>query len=405
MAAGYFAAAKHHDLATFELFVRRMPPNREYLIAAGLQQAADYLAGLAFESSELAWLSGLPQFARAPQGFFDHLAALRFTGDLWAMPEGTVFFPNEPVLTVRAPLIEAQLVETYLLATLGFQSMIASKAARLVTLAQGRPVVEFGTRRAHGPEAGLLAGRAAFIGGCAGTSNVDTGFRFGVPVYGTCAHSWILTFEKEQEAFARMQALLGEQCVQLIDTYDTLEGARQAAALGAPLAAVRLDSGDPIELSKGVRAILDEAGLTGTKIMVTGDLDEEKIQAIIDARAPIDSFGVGTHLAVSADAPSFNAVYKLVEHDANGVIRRPSKRSPGKQTIGGAKQVFRYDDRDVIGRMDECPSGDPRALLQPVFSQGELVAPLPSAHQAREHAARQPKYPRAVEYSEALRRK
>lgn len=402
MAAGYAAAGKHEELATFELFVRRMPPHREYLIAAGLAQAVEYLTSLSFDRAEIDWLRGLPQFQRAPEGFFDLLAGLRFTGDVWAMPEGTVFFPNEPVLTVRAPLIEAQLVETYLLSAIGFQSMIATKASRLVALAAGRPVVEFGTRRAHGPEAGVLAGRAAYLGGCAGTSNVAAGYRFGIPVYGTCAHSWVLAFEQEREAFARMQALLGPYTVQLIDTYDTAGGAATAAALGPPLAAVRLDSGDPLELSRRVRGILDAAGLRETRIMVTGDLDEEKIAALVAAAAPVDSFGVGTHLAVSADAPSFNAVYKLVEHRSGGVVRTPAKHSPGKATVGGAKQVFRYVDRDVIGRMDECAPGDPEALLRPVIAAGELLAPLPGAAEARQRAALQSKRPRAVSYSEAL---
>jgi nicotinate phosphoribosyltransferase len=396
MAAGYFAAGKQRERVAFELFVRRMPEQREYLVAAGLRQAMEYLRGLHFEESDIAYLRALPQFARCEGAFWEYLRAFRFTGDVWAMAEGTVFFPNEPVLTVRAPIIEAQLVETFLLATVGFQSMIASKASRLVALAQGKPVVEFGTRRAHSASAGVLAGRAAYIGGCAGTSNVEAGKCFGIPVYGTCAHSWVLAFEEEREAFARMQSLLGEGTVQLLDTYDTVEGARKVATLGRPLLGVRLDSGDTVALARAVRRVLDEANLREARIMVTGDLDEHRIREILNAGAPVDSFGVGTHLAVSADAPSLNAVYKLVEHDVDGVKRYPAKLSPGKATIGGAKQVYRLAERDVIARWDEPAPEGGEPLLRWV---GEG---LPTATEARAHGARQPLHARHVVYSRVL---
>jgi nicotinate phosphoribosyltransferase len=206
-------------------------------------------------------------------------------------------FAGEPFLTVRAPLIEAQIPETYLLSTIGFQSMIATKAARVVKAALGRDVVEFGTRRAHSPGAGVLAGRAAYIGGCEGTSNAETGKRFGIPVFGTCAHSWVMSFTHEREAFAQLQKLLGESTVYLIDTYDTIEAARRVVQLGRPLWGVRLDSGNPVELAPAVRKILDDGGLRDAKIMATGDLNEFKIQEFIAARVPIDSFGVGTDLA------------------------------------------------------------------------------------------------------------
>lgn len=398
MAAGYFAADKQHELATFELFVRRMPDQREYLVAAGLQQAMEYLQALEFDESDIAYLQSLRQFERCGNAFWDYLRRLRFTGEVWAMPEGTVFFPNEPILTVKAPIIEAQLVETFLLATVGFQSMIASKASRLVTLAEGKPVVEFGTRRAHSPRAGVLAGRAAYIGGCAGTSNVEAGKRFGIPVYGTCAHSWVLAFEDEREAFARMQQLLGEGTVQLVDTYDTIEGARRVASLGKPLLGVRLDSGDTVALARAVRKVLDAANLPESRIMVTGDLDEHRIREILNAKAPVDSFGVGTHLAVSADAPSLNAVYKLVEHEVNGVKRYPAKLSPGKATVGGAKQVYRLAEIDRISRRDEAAPAHAVPLLAPVGAE------LPTATQAREHGMAQPKHARHVVYSAALTR-
>src|SRR5215471_2391463 len=209
------------------------------------------------------------------------LAAMRFTGDLFAMPEGTPIFAGEPFLTLRAPLIEAQIPETFLLATIGFQSMIATKAARVVKAAMGRGVVEFGTRRAHSPAAGVLAGRAAYVGGCAGTSNTETGLRFGVPVFGTAAHSWVMSFTSERESFEQLQRLLGDSTVYLIDSYDTLEGARRVAELGRPLWGVRLDSGNLIELAPAVRRILDEAGLGDAKIMATGDLNEYKIHELV----------------------------------------------------------------------------------------------------------------------------
>lgn len=401
MAAGYHAAAKQDEIATFELFVRRLPPRRDYLIAAGLTQAVEYLETLAFTSADLAYLQSLPQFARATPAFWDYLRAFRFTGSLFAMREGTVFHANEPVLTVRAPLIEAQIVETYLLATIAFQSLIATKAALVCDAAAGRAVVEFGTRRAHSPEAGTLGARAAFIGGCTGTSNVLAGHRYGIPVYGTCAHSWILAFASEREAFARMQQLLGEGTVQLLDTYSTPDAARLAAELGPPIWGVRIDSGDLAASALETRRILDAAGLTHAKIMLTGDLDESKIRDLLAAGAPVDSFGVGTALATSSDAPALGTVYKLVEHQIGDQRRFPAKLSPGKATIGGAKQVFRQPSRDLITLASDC--GEGVALLEPVLIDGQRVANLPSAAEARAYSLTQPRAPRPVEWSPALR--
>ncbi|MBI3679836.1 MAG: nicotinate phosphoribosyltransferase [Acidobacteria bacterium] len=391
MAAGYLEAGKSRETATFELFVRRLPRNRNYLVAAGLEQVVEYLLGFRFTSDAIEYLRGLPQFAGARLEFFEFLAGLRFTGDLFAMPEGTPVFAGEPLLTVRAPLIEAQIPETYLLSSISFQTLIASKASRVAEIAAGRSVVEFGTRRAHSPEAGVLAARAAYIGGCAGTSNTLAGMRFGIPVFGTAAHSWVQAFAEEIEAFRQLQRLLGENTVYLIDTYDTLEGARKAASLGKPLWGVRLDSGNLVELSRAVRRILDEAGLPDAKIMTTGDLNEYKILEIMAAKAPIDAFGVGTDLATSADVPSLGAVYKLVELDGESSRRYTAKFSEGKGTMPGAKQVFRYPDRDLIGCSWECPScGDhpqqQEALLKPVILGGELVEPSPCAKTIRQRA-------------------
>jgi nicotinate phosphoribosyltransferase len=392
MAAGYFEAGKAQERATFELFVRRLPHNRNFVLAAGLEQVVEYLLGLRFTPEEIAYLRTLPQFARTGGAFFDMLAELRFTGDLFAVAEGTPLFAGEPFLTLRGSLVESQIPETFLLATVGFQSMIATKAARVVKAAMGRSVVEFGTRRAHSPEAGMLAARAAYIGGCAGTSNTETGMRFGVPVFGTAAHSWVMSFASERVAFEQLQRLLGESTVYLIDSYDTLEGARRAAELGHPLWGVRLDSGNLVELAPAVRRILDDAGLRGAKIMATGDLNEYKIQELVAARAPIDVFGVGTELATSADAPSLGVVYKLVELEEGKVRRYTAKLSEDKHTLPGTKQIFRYADRDVLARSSECPScpagSEPaEALLRPVIIGGRQVGPLPAASEARCHAA------------------
>jgi len=385
MAAGYFAAGKTREIASFELAVRRLPEHRNYLLAAGLPQVVDYLLNLSFTSEEVDYLRSLPQFHNAADEFFDYLRDLRFSGDLFAVPEGTPLFAGEPMMTVRAPIIEAQIPETYLLATASFSSLIASKASRLAAAAAGRPVVEFGTRRAHTAEAGVLAARAAYIGGCASTSNTLAGLRFGVPLAGTAAHSWVMSFPCEMGAFRQLQRVLGEHTVQLLDTYDSIEGARRAAQAGKPLWGVRLDSGDFATLSRQVRAILDSAGLNDAKIMVSGDLEEYRIQELVRERAPIDVFGVGTRLATSADAPHLSATYKLVELEISGIKRFTAKYSEDKGSRPGAKQVFRDVARDVVARAGECGRGE--ALLRPVILNGSLVEPLPGANEARKRAA------------------
>lgn len=388
MAAGYYEAGKANEVATFELFFRRLPRYRNYVVAAGLAQVVDYLLNLKFNDEEINYLRGLPQFQRVSPGFFDTLRQLRFSGDLFAMAEGTPIFANEPFLTIRAPLLEAQIVETFLLATIGFQSLIATKASRIVEVAGGRAVVDFGTRRAHSPEAGVLAGRASYIGGCIGTSNTETGFLYGIPVFGTAAHSWVQAYASEKEAFKRLQDLLGDATAYLIDTYDTLEGAHTAASLGPPLWGVRLDSGNLVELSREVRKILDKAGLKDAKIMATSDLNEYKILEFAAAGAPIDAFGVGTDLATSTDSPNLGVVYKMVELDG----RFTAKFSEDKHTLPGAKQVFRFAGHDVIGCSWEClgcgaDEPEAKALLRPVMLRGRLIEALPTATAARRHAA------------------
>ena len=384
MAAGYFEAGKIEEKATFEVNIRRLPPHRNYVLAAGLPQVVDYLLNLKFTGEEIAYLQGLEQFRHVSAGFWEYLRQFRFTGDVFAVLEGTPLFAGEPMLTLRAPLIEAQIPETYLLSALTFPTLIASKAARFVDAAGGRPVIEFGTRRAHTPEAGVLGARAAYLAGCAGTSNTLAGFRYGVPVMGTAAHAWVMAFPCEMEAFRRLQRVLGESTIQLLDTYDTLEGARHAAKLGQPLWGVRLDSGDFLDLSRKVRTILDEAGLAGAKIMVSGDLDEYRIRELVTAGAPIDSFGAGTQLSTSSDAPNLSLTYKMVELDISGIKRFTAKYSADKTSVPGSKQLFRDVHRDVIARSGECGRGE--ALLKPVILGGRLIEPLPSLEMARERA-------------------
>jgi len=387
MAAGYWQSGKAAEVATFELFVRRLPPHRNFLLAAGLAQAVEYLLNLRFTDEEIAYLRSLPQLRHAGDGFFGMLGGFRFTGDVFAVPEGTPVFAGEPILTVRAPLLEAQLPETYLLAMVGFQSLIATKASRMVEAAAGRAVVEFGTRRAHGPDAGVLAGRAAFLGGCTGTSNTLAGMKYGIPVFGTAAHSWVQSFPTETEAFRRLHDLLGPATTYLIDTYDTLEGARRAVGVGKPFWGVRLDSGDLTAQSKAVREILDSGGYPDAKIMATGDLNEYRIAELLAAGAPIDAFGAGTELATSADAPSHGAVYKLVEIGLGAEKRATAKVSAEKSTLPGAKQIFRYRDHDVLGLAGECRMGC-EALLRPVVLHGEPIWPQPTIVESREYARR-----------------
>ena len=402
MAAGYFEAGKTSERATFELAIRRLPPRRNFLLAAGLPQVVDYLLNLSFSSEEVEYLRGLPQFRNASAAFYDYLCHFRFTGDLFAVPEGTPLFAGEPFLTLRAPIIEAQIPETYLLSAVTFPTLVAAKAARCVAAAGGRPVIEFGTRRAHTAEAGVVAARAAYLGGCAGTSNSLAGFRYGIPVKGTAAHSWVMSFSNETESFRQLQRVLGDNTTQLIDTYDTVEGARRAAQLGRPIQGVRIDSGDSLALSRQVRAVLDAAGLADTEIMVTGDLDEYRIRDLVAAGAPVDSFGVGTQLATSGDAPYLNATYKMVELNIGGINRFPTKLSEDKISLPGSKQVFRDSERDVLARSGECGRGE--ALLRPVLLGGRLIEPLPVLEEARcraaESLARLPQALRELEVAE-----
>ncbi|HEX8764668.1 MAG TPA: nicotinate phosphoribosyltransferase, partial [Candidatus Acidoferrum sp.] len=319
MAAGY-VQNRFDARATFELFVRSLPPHRNYLVAAGLEQALDFLENVRFSGEDIAYLQAQPFFRNVHSDFFDYLSRFHFTGDVWAFPEGTIFFPGEPLLRVNALIAEAQLVETGLLSILHFQTLIASKASRVTTAAGGRPVVEFGSRRAHGMEAGVLAARAAFVGGCQGTSNAYAGRRFGIPVYGTQAHSWIMAHEDEAEAFRDFLDVFPEQSTLLVDTYDVHAAIEKIVALGRKPGGVRLDSGDVLADSQWVRTRLDSVGWNDVKIFASGELDEHRIEVLLRSGARLDAFGVGTALSTSSDSPNIGVIYKLVEVDTGDTV-------------------------------------------------------------------------------------
>ena len=409
MAAAYWQSGKYRDLATFELSIRSLPAQRPYLVAAGLEQALEYLRELRFGPEEIAFLRQHPALEPVQPGFFDFLAGLRFTGTVWAVPEGTIVFAEEPLLRVTAPIIEAQIVETFLLAMLTYQTTVATKASRIVQAAPGKGIVEFGTRRAHGPHAGWLAARASFIGGCRGTSNVLAGFELGIPTYGTLAHSWAMSFEEEAEAFRQFTQVYGESSVLLVDTYDSVEGVKKALRQNLPFRGVRLDSGSLLETSREVRKLLDDAGRAEAHILASGDLNEYSISELLRQGAPIDLFGVGTDLVTSRDAPALSGVYKLVEIESGGQKRGTAKFSTSKISYPGRKQVFRSSapdgayERDVLGLASETYAGA-ELLLEPVVENGEIVRSLPSLEelqaQAAENLARLPARCRQLEASD-----
>lgn len=379
--------------AVFEFFVRKLPPNRGFLMAAGLAHVLDYLESFRFEPWELDWLAGSGRFSKE---FVDYLDRFRFTGDVHAMAEGTIFFPNEPLVQVIAPLPQAQFIETRLINLLHFQTVIASKAARLVLTAPNTPLIDFGLRRAHGAEAGVLAARAANLAGFAGTATVLAGVLFDIPVYGTMAHSFIQAHDDESDAFEHFAASHPRNVILLIDTYDTEAAAHKVVDLaprltqrGITIQGVRLDSGDLAEHARKVRRILDQGELEHVRIIASGNIEESTLEKLVSSGAPIDSFAVGTHLTVSPDAPYLDCAYKLQEYA--GKARR--KRSEGKATWPGRKQVYRsYDsdgriDHDVLTLMDDRQEG--LALLQPVMRTGKRLAPDPPLATMREHAAEQ----------------
>ena len=389
MMAGYFGAGLSEQRAVFEIFVRRLPPRRGYLIFAGLEQAIGSLLRLKFNRDQVEAIRRWPSFANVPSTWFDQLLDFRFEGDLWAIAEGSVVFANEPLLRVEATLPQAQLVETMLLASLGYPTLVASKAARIVDAAEGRGVIDFGARRGHGLQASFLSARAASIAGFVGTSQVEAARRLGIPAIGTMAHSWVQAFDTEATAF-RAFANTFPHSTLLVDTYDTARGVRQAAAIDPPIEAIRIDSGDLQAEAVQARQILDDNNRPDVEIVVSGDLDEDAIAGLVAARAPINSFGVGTELITSGGAPAISMVYKLVESGGVGRI----KKSPGKRTYPLSKQVYRVFDQDarmvrdrVVHADERVDEGDP--LLEHYLAHGELVRPLPDLDAIRSRCRRQ----------------
>jgi nicotinate phosphoribosyltransferase len=377
--------------AVFEFFVRRLPARRGFMLAAGLDDALDYLENLKFSAAEIAWLKSTGRFR---PNLLDYLAGFRFTGDVHAMAEGTVCFANEPLLRITAPLPQAQLVETRLINILNYQTLIASKAARMVLAAPGKTLADFGLRTAHGAEAGLFSARASYIAGFAGAANVAAGERYGIPIVGTMAPSFVQVHGDESQAFEHFARTRPDGVILLIDTYDTQAGARKVVELaprlkkdGIAIRGVRIDSGDLAEAARKVRRILDDGGLKDVIILVSGGVDEDVLAAMMKSGAPIDGFGIGVSLATSIDAPAFDCAYKLQEYA--GQPKR--KLSEGKVTWPGRKQVWRSYDTDGRMRGDILTiDGDAQAgeaLVVPVMRGGKRLAPAPTLAQIRERAA------------------
>jgi len=379
--------------AVFELFVRKLPAQRNFLVAAGMEQVLRFLETFSFSEAELAWLREHGNFSSR---VLEHLRTLRFKGDVDAMPEGTVFFADEPIIRITAPLPQAQLMESRLLNLAHFETLIASKAARAVLAASGRRLVDFGMRRAHGAEAALLAARAAYLAGFDGTATAEAGRRFGIPVFGTMAHSFVQAHASEQAAFEAFARVRPNRPTFLVDTYDTeaavaklIDVAPALACDGIAIGGVRLDSGDLAAHAKAVRGLLDAAGLKDVTIFASGNLDEHRIAALLADAAPIDGFGVGTALDTSSDVPAIDAVYKLQSYA--GVARR--KRSEGKATWPGIKQVVRHlgnngcIERDVVQLEVEPRDGE--ALLRPCMRGGRRVGAAPTLEESRAYHTRQ----------------
>ena len=387
MAQAYFNEHKT-ERATFSLFIRSYPLNRAFFISAGLHDVLKFLEDLAFDRAALEYLSRQKFFTH---DFLKFLEELRFTGDVWALPEGRLFFKDEPILEVNAPIIEAQLVETFIINQINLQSLIATKAARCVLAAGKRAVVDFALRRTHGIDAGIKVARSSYLAGFAGTSNVLAGKKYEIPTVGTMAHSFVTSFGEESDAFRSYAASFPEDAILLIDTYDTIAGARKAvevaeemAARGQRLRGVRIDSGDLAGLAIKVRKILDEAGFSDVAIIGSGGLDEYDLSEFSRAQIPFDSYGVGTKMGTSSDAPWSDMAYKLVEYGDKPVL----KRSPGKSSWPGAKQLFRQRnnqgqlERDIVGLRDEAIA-DTEALLRKVMEGGKIVGTLPTLAQSR----------------------
>ncbi|MGB9684411.1 MAG: nicotinate phosphoribosyltransferase [Candidatus Bathyarchaeales archaeon] len=393
MCASYFDHKKFEP-ATFDLFIRRLPPTRSYFLFAGLEQVLLFLERMGFTEEHIKYL----KTQGFKDDFLDYLRNFRFSGDVWAIPEGTVVFPNEPLIRITAPVIEAQLIETFALNTINLQTTIATKASRVVYAAGGRSVIEFGLRREHGTDAGMKVARASYIAGCNGTSNVLAGMVYGIPVFGTMAHSFVMFFSNEIESFRAFARTFPDRSTLLIDTFDNIKGAENAITVakeleknGFKLRGLRIDSGDLVSISQTVRKMLDENGFGYVQIFASGDLDEYRIEKLLNKGAKIDAFGVGTRLGTSADRPYVDIIYKLCEKaNEKGEFQPIMKLSEKKATLPGRKQVFRFKDekgnfvKDVIALEGEEVGGEP--LLVKVMENGKIVYNLPSLDEIRRKA-------------------
>ncbi len=369
------------EYASFELFTRELPRNRNYLVYAGLEDVVNYVVNLKFTKEEIDYLYSLKIF---PDWFLDFLKEFEFKGNLYSMDEGTVFFQDEPVLRVEAPIYMAQLLETAVMNQVHVSSLIATKAARVYSVSRGKVLSDFSLRRTHGIDAGLKVARSCYIAGFSSTSNVLAGKIYGIPVVGTVAHSYVMSFESEEDSFRAYAKTFPNKTVLLVDTYDTVVGIKRAVKVakeleskGYRLRGIRLDSGNILELSKEARKILDENGLDYVKIVVSGGLDEFKVDEILSRGAPVDIFGIGTKVGTSADSPYIDFIYKLVEFNGKPVM----KTSTGKNMYPGKKQVFRFKGKDVVGCHDENIGGE--KLLKPVILEGNLVSRLPDLNEIR----------------------
>ncbi|MEJ2276314.1 MAG: nicotinate phosphoribosyltransferase [Candidatus Lokiarchaeota archaeon] len=375
------------DISTFELFVRSLPKNRNYLIFAGLEQIIYYLQNARFTQKTINYLRNRNDFKKIDNRFFEeYLPNFKFELDVWGMREGEIFFPNEPVIRVTGPTIQAQLIETYILSVMNYQTIVASKASRIRNIAPDRILLEFGTRRAHSPLAGIYAARASYIGGFDGTSNVTADFELGINASGTMAHSFVQKFG-EMESFDIYYKYYGKNTILLIDTYDITNGAKKATKFGNNITGVRIDSGDLSVEAKKVREILDANGCDQVAIVLSSNLDEYLVKEILDNKAPVKAFGIGTELVTSSDAPTLGAVYKLMEHNEEPKI----KTSEDKKTYPSSKQVYRkYNNenkiiKDIIALHNEEKPEECKALLVPIMKKGELIYEIPSLKECREY--------------------
>lgn len=399
MASAYFSSHQTDKLAIFEMYVRKLPKNRNYLVVAGLKHAIDFLLNLKFKNEHIDFLKSHDIFKQSEEKFFEYLLHLKFSGNLWAVPEGSIIFANEPILRIEAPIIEAQLVETFILSLINFQTLIASKASRIVNASCGTPVIEFGFRRAHGPLAALLASRSSFIAGCVGTSNTLASYEFGIPSNGTMAHSFIMSFENEESAFKEFIKIFPEGFL-LVDTYDSIDAVKKIIQNKIKCKGLRLDSGDLLQLSKDIRKLLDnEEEYSSTKIMASGDLNEYIITDLKNQKAPIDLFGVGTELTTSRDEPVLNGIYKLVAIKQYSKTKNKyeifykMKTSVNKISYPGPKQVFRFEKnnhiiKDIIALEDE-KIDDATPLLLQYLKDGKLIQKLPTLFEIRKYHQKQ----------------